>query len=77
MVETTGLVAIAAAGAVGLCAIAAALAQKEIGSAAVGVTAEKDSFFPKALILTLLPETMVIFGLVISILIIGLATATS
>ena len=73
MVETTGLVAIAAAGALGICAIAAAFAQKEIGTAAVGVVAEKDSFFGKAILLTVLPETLVIFGLVIAILIIGLA----
>ena len=73
MVETTGIVALAAAAALGISAIAAALAQKEIGTAAIGAAAEKDSFFAKGLIMTIIPETLVIFGLVVAILIIGLA----
>ncbi len=74
MVEIgTGLVAIGAGTAVGLSAIAAGIAEKDIGSAAVGAMAERDETFGKALILTVIPETLVIFGLVIAILIIGLA----
>ena len=49
----------------------AGIAEKEIGAAAVGAMAEKEHLFGKALILTVLPETLVIFGLVIAILILG------
>jgi len=35
--------------------------------------AEKEELFGKGLILTVIPETLVIFGLVIAILIIGMA----
>jgi len=68
----TGLVAIGAGLAIGMSAIAAALAEKDIGTAAVGALAEREELFGKALILTVIPETLVIFGLVIAILILGL-----
>ncbi|MBI3034246.1 V-type ATP synthase subunit K [Candidatus Woesearchaeota archaeon] len=68
-----GLVAIGAGLAMGLSALAAGIAEKEIGSAAVGAMAEKDEFFAKGLLMTIIPETLVIFGLVIAIMIIGLA----
>lgn len=71
----TGLIAIGAAAAIVGSAIAAAIAEKEIGTAAVGAMAEKEQLFGKALILTVIPETIVIFGMVVAILIIGLATA--
>lgn len=67
----TGLVAIGAALAVGISAYASAIAEKEIGAAAVGAMAEDDKLFGKGLILTVIPETLVIFGLVIAILLIG------
>jgi V/A-type H+-transporting ATPase subunit K len=67
----TGLVALSAAGAIGVSAIAAAIAEKAIGSAAVGAMAEKEELFGKGLILTVIPETLVIFGLVVAIMIIG------
>jgi V/A-type H+-transporting ATPase subunit K len=51
------------------------MAEKEIGSAAVGAMAEKEELFGKALILTVIPETLVIFGLVVAIMIIGMASA--
>jgi V/A-type H+/Na+-transporting ATPase subunit K len=69
----TGLIAIGAGLAIGLSALAAAWAEASIGTAAVGAMAEKENLFGKALILTVIPETLVIFGLVIAILIIGLA----
>ncbi len=69
----TGLVAIGAGLAIGLSAIAAAIAEKEIGAAAVGAMAEKEELFGKGLILTVIPETIVIFGLVIAYLILQLA----
>lgn len=69
----TGLIAIGAGLAIGLSAIATAIAEKQIGAAAVGAMAEKESLFGKGLILTVIPETIVIFGLVVAILIIGMA----
>jgi len=69
----TGLIAIGAAIAIGSSAFAAAVAEKQIGAAAVGAMAEKEELFGKGLILTVIPETLVIFGLVIAILILGMA----
>lgn len=69
----TGLIAIGAGLAIGLSAIGAAIAEKAIGSAAIGAMAEKEELFGKGLIMTVIPETLVIFGLVVAILIIGLA----
>jgi len=65
------LSAIAAALAIGLSAIGAGIAEKEIGAAAIGAIAEKEKLFGKALILTVIPETLVIFGLVVAIMILG------
>lgn len=70
---TVGLIAMASGVAIGLSAIAAAIAEKEIGVAAIGAMAEKEELFGKGLILTVIPETLVIFGLVVAILILGLA----
>ena len=69
-----GLVAIGSGLAVGMTAIAAAMAEKEIGSAVIGAMAEKEELFGKGLILTVIPETLVIFGLVVAILILNLAS---
>ena len=67
-----GLVAIGAGLAVGLSGIASGIAEKDIGAAAVGAMAEREELFAKGLILTVIPETIVIFGLVIAILLIFL-----
>ena len=72
-IEGVGLIAIGSGLAVGLSAIAAGIAEKEIGSAAIGAMAEKEELFGKCLILTVIPETIVIFGLVVAILILNLA----
>lgn len=64
----TGIIAISAALAVGITAIASAIAEKDIGSAAIGAMAENEKLFGKGLILTVIPETLVIFGLAIAIL---------
>ncbi|MBT4824873.1 V-type ATP synthase subunit K [Candidatus Woesearchaeota archaeon] len=69
-----GLIAIGASIAFGVSAIATAIAEKQIGAAAVGAMAEKEELFGKGLILTVIPETIVIFGLVVAILIIGMAS---
>ena len=70
----TGLIAIGAGIAIAGSAYAAGLAEKEIGTAAIGAMAEKEELFGKGLILTVIPETLVIFGLVVAIMILGLAT---
>ncbi len=63
-----GMVAIGAGLAVGLAGIASGLAEKDIGAAAVGAISENPALFGQALIFTVIPETIVIFGLVIAIL---------
>lgn len=68
-----GLIALASGLAIGASAFAAAWAEKEIGVAAIGAMAEKEELFGKGLILTVIPETIVIFGLVIAYLILQLA----
>ncbi|MAG91368.1 V-type ATP synthase subunit K [Candidatus Woesearchaeota archaeon] len=70
---STGLIALGSGLAIGLSAIAAAIAEKEIGVAAIGAMAEKEELFGKGLVLTVIPETIVIFGLVVAILILNLA----
>ncbi len=54
----------AAALAVGLAAFGAGYAERGIGAAAVGAIAEDEGLFVNALILTVLPETLVILALV-------------
>lgn len=72
LANSTGLIAIGAGLAIGLSALAAGLAEKSIGTATVGAMAEREELFGKGLILTVIPETLVIFGLVVAILIIGM-----
>ena len=72
-IENNAIYALSAAIAIGSTAIAAAMAEKSIGTAAVGAMAEKEELFGKGLIMTALPETLVIFGLVVAILILQLA----
>jgi len=55
-----------AALAVGLAAFGAGYAERGIGAAAVGAIAEDEDMFGRGLILTVLPETLVIFALVIT-----------
>mgnify|MGYP000053041216 CR=1 FL=1 len=55
----------AAAIAVGLAALGAGYAERGIGSAAVGAIAEDQDLFGTGLILTVLPETLVILALVV------------
>jgi len=63
-----GLVAIGAGIAVGFAGIGTGVAQSNIGAAAVGAISEDRSMFGLGLIFTALPETIVLFGLVIAIL---------
>jgi V/A-type H+/Na+-transporting ATPase subunit K len=71
--EAAGMIAVGAGLAFGLSALAAAWAEANIGVAAVGAMAENEKLFGKGLILTVIPESLVIFGLVVAILILGLA----
>ena len=67
----SGMVAIGAGLAVGLAGLASGWAEKDIGSAAVGAVAENPKNFGRSLILTVIPETIVVFGLVIAFLLMG------
>jgi V/A-type H+-transporting ATPase subunit K len=55
--------------AVGLAALAAGYAERGIGSAAVGAVAEDSDNFVNGLILTVLPETIIILALVAALII--------
>jgi len=63
-----GLIAIGAGIAIGVAGMATAKAQADIGTAAVGAVAEDPTLFGKGLILTVIPETIVIFGLVVALI---------
>lgn len=63
-----GLKAIGAGLAVGLAGLGTGIAEMAIGSAAVGATAENKDIFGLALLFTVIPETIVIFGLVVALL---------
>ncbi len=63
-----GLKAIGAGLAVGLAGLGTGVAEMAIGSAAVGATAENKDIFGLALLFTVIPETIVIFGLVVALL---------
>lgn len=68
---TAGLIAIGAGLAVGLAGIGAGLGESNIGAAAVGAMAEDPKMFGKGLLMTVIPETIVIFGILISFMLIG------
>jgi len=65
-----GLIALAAALAVGLAALGTGYAQSRIGAAAVGAIAEKPEVSGFAIILVAIPETVVILGFVVAAMII-------
>ncbi len=64
-----GLIAIAAALAIGLAGLATAIAQARIGAAGAGVVAEKPSVAGTVMILEAIPETVVILGFVVAAMI--------
>lgn len=68
MAIEAGLIATGAGLAVGLAGLGTGIAQSSIGAAAVGATAEDPKNFGKGLVLTALPETIVLLGLVMAIL---------
>ena len=67
----SGLLGVGAGLAIGLGAIGTGLAQQQIIAAALGAIVEDPKQFGKGLFFILLPETLVIFGLVIAIMLIG------
>jgi len=64
-----GLFAIGAGLAVGLAGIGTGLGQKDAAAAAIGAISEDRSMFGKAIIFVALPESIVIFGLVIAFMV--------
>ncbi len=64
--------ALGAALAIGFAAFATALAQSKIGSAAAGAMAEKPEIGGVMIVLEALPETIIILGFVIAIMIVGM-----
>ncbi|MGZ4903272.1 MAG: ATPase [Halobacteriota archaeon] len=71
-----GLLGLAAGIAVGLTGIGAAIGEQAIGSAAIGAIAEDEGFFGRGLLLTVIPETIVIFGLVVALILIFVTLPT-
>ncbi|HID26837.1 MAG TPA: ATPase [Methanosarcinales archaeon] len=71
-----GLLSIGAGLAVGLAGIGAGVGEQSIGAAAVGAMAEDPEFFGKGLLMTVIPESIVIFGLVISLILIFVTLPT-
>ena len=63
-------IAISAAAAIGLTAIATAWAQSRIGAAAAASLAEKPELAGTAIILVAIPETMVILGFIVAVLLV-------
>jgi V/A-type H+/Na+-transporting ATPase subunit K len=64
--------ALGAALAIGFAAFATAWAQSKIGSAAAGAMAEKPEIGGLMIVLEALPETIIILGFVIAIMIVGM-----
>ena len=68
MAIESGLIAIGAGIAVGMAGVGSGIGEGPIGAAAVGAMAEDEKLFGKGLVMTVIPETIVIFGLVMAIL---------
>jgi V/A-type H+-transporting ATPase subunit K len=64
-----GLKAIGAGPTVGLAGIGAGNAEMDIGAVATGAIVENKEFFGTGILLTMLPESIVVFGLMIGLLI--------
>ena len=65
----TDIMVLSAAIAVAGCGIGAAYAEAHVGAAAVGASSENEKNFSKGLIMTVIPETIAVFGLVIALII--------
>jgi V/A-type H+/Na+-transporting ATPase subunit K len=69
--SSSGWIAVGMGLAVGLSALGTGIAQARIGAAGLGSAVEKPESLGLALIFLLLPETLVIFGLVIAFILFG------
>jgi V/A-type H+-transporting ATPase subunit K len=69
MISEAGIIALAQAIAISGTGLGAAWALKSVGTAAIGAITEDSSVFGKAIVFVAIPETIVIFGLVVAILI--------
>ncbi len=67
----SGLIAIGAGIAIAGTGISTAWAQKEIGAASVGAAAENEKMFVRGIVYMVIPETIVLFGLVIAYMLMG------
>ena len=65
---TVGLIAASAALVLGLCALGTGLAQSRIGAAGAGTIAEKPEATGTIILLLAIPETMVILGFVVAVI---------
>lgn len=65
----TGLIAIGAGVAIGLTGLGTGIAQGRIGAAGVGSVAERPESFGTVLILIAIPETTIILGFIISVIV--------
>ena len=63
------LIALAAALAIGISAVATAWVQSRIGSAGAGAVAEKPEVRGAVIVMLAIPETLVILGFVVAVLI--------
>jgi len=68
MAEMESLMYVGAGLAVGLAGIGAGIGEKDVGAAAVGAITENIKLFGKSMVLMVLPETIVIFGLIAAIM---------
>ena len=66
-----GLIAMAAALVMATAAFATAWAEKVVGAAAVGAMAENEKLFGRGIVFMVLPETIIVFGLLIAFVLIG------
>lgn len=66
---TRVLIALAAALAIGVSAVATAWVQSRIGSAGAGAVAEKPEIRGAIIVMLAIPETLVILGFVVAVLI--------
>ncbi len=71
-----GLISVAAGLAVGLAGVGTGIGEQGIGSAAIGAIAEDEGFFGRGLLLTVIPETVVIFGLVVALILVFVTLPT-
>ena len=73
IISTEAVLGVGAGIAIGLTGIGMAIGQKEVLPAAIGAISEDPKLMAKALIFAVLPETIIIFGFVVSFLIMGMA----